>query len=68
MSEQFRRHVTAIPVPYEDVRSLQKTAHATKEAVETLAGTRNVGDAAVTWDDLVRLGLIERQRIPRQFG
>lgn len=68
MSEQYRRRMIAIPVPTEDPRSLCTTALATKELVESIAGQRSVNDAAVTWDDLVRLGLIERERIPRQLG
>lgn len=69
MSEQFRRNQPTIPVPSEDVRSLHSTAAATKELVEQIAGQRGaVGDAAVTFDDLVRLGLIARDKIPRKLG
>lgn len=69
MSEQFRRIQKSIPVPTQNPASLQATAMATKELVEDLAGLRGTpGDSAVTFNDLVRLGLIERERIPKQLG
>lgn len=69
MSEQFRRHQAAIPVPYEDLGSLRTAVAALKDLVEDLSGQRGtVGDSAVTFNDLVRLGLIERERIPKQLG
>lgn len=58
-----------IPEPYEDVKSLRTTAMATKEMVEMLAGQRGTAlDAAVTWDDLLRLKLIKKEQIPKDVG
>lgn len=69
MSEEFRRIQPTIPEPYDDVRSLRATAMANKELSEQLAGQRGaVSDAAVTWGDLVRLGLIDREKVPKKFG
>jgi hypothetical protein len=69
VSKEFRRVQAAIPVPYEDVRSLVRSVSAIKDVVEDLAGQRGtVGDTAVTFNDLVRLGLIDRERIPKQLG
>jgi hypothetical protein len=69
VSEQFRRHQAVIPVPYEDLGSLRTAVAALKDLVEDLSGQRGtVGDSAVTFNDLVRLGLIERERIPKQLG
>jgi len=69
VSEQYRRKLPGIPEPYENLGALYRTAVTTKETVETLAGQRGaVADAAVTWSDLVKLGLIPPERIPRQFG
>lgn len=54
-----------IPQPIADVNNLQVAASATKEAVEIL--TRQRGDrslSAVTWQDLLALGLITASQIP----
>jgi len=58
----------AIPDPQLSVESLQDTAAALKNTVEVLARQqgKNVGLAAVTWNDLVTLGLIEQAQIPKQ--
>lgn len=64
-----RSQQATIPEPVEDVRSLRATAVATKELVETLAGQRgNPMDAAVTWRDLVDLGLVIPAEIPEGIG
>lgn len=69
MSESFRRVQATIPEPYQELGSLYRTAVTTKELVEDLAGQRGtVGSSAVTWDDLVRLGLIAKERVPKKFG
>ncbi len=69
MSEQFRRRMAAIPVPYDDVQSLRATVMALKDLAEELSGQRGaVGDCAVTFNDLVRFGLIDRERVPKQLG
>jgi hypothetical protein len=58
-----------IPDPYENVSSLRATALATKELVEALAGQRgSLADIAVTWQDLLDLGLIKPEQVPRGLG
>ena len=58
-----------IPVPHENLASLTNTAMATKELVEQLAGQRgDKFDVAVTWGDLIKLGLIQPQQIPHDIG
>lgn len=57
--------VPSIPEPAQDVRSLQVAVLALKEAVEVLSGQRRGSHPPVTWDDLVRLGVIEKQDVPR---
>jgi len=62
---KVRRPKATIPVPVKDIPSLHATAMGTKELVEELSGQR--GDShnwAVTYGDLVRLGLIKEQDIP----
>jgi len=67
--KDFRRNVAAVPVPYQELGSLYRTAVASKELLDTLSGqTKSVGDAAVTFNDLVRFGLIDRARVPKQLG
>jgi hypothetical protein len=52
-----------------DTNSLHQTAVATKEAVEVMMGQRGSAlDAGVTWGDLVDLGLITEDQIPRDVG
>jgi len=64
-----RRTMATIPNPQDNVPSLRATAEAMKELVEVLTGQRGrPGSAAVTWDDLVRLGLIVPDQIPRDIG
>lgn len=64
-----RRKQASIPDPITDVRSLQTTVMALKELVETLAGQRGKAyDAAVTFADLVQLGLISDPDIPEGIG
>lgn len=56
----------AIPEPIAEINSVRATAAALKESVEVLQGIR--GDrttAAVTWDDLLNLGLITAAQLPR---
>ena len=69
MSRARRIPQATIPEPYADVGSLRATAMATKELVETLAGQRgDATDVAVTWGDLIRLGMISRDRVPKDIG
>jgi hypothetical protein len=56
----------SVPDPMQNMPSLQGTSSALKESVEIL--TRQRGDkgmSAVTWYDLVELGLIPATRIPK---
>lgn len=69
MSEAFRRIQPTIPQPEENLHAIFNTVLATKQAVEDINGQAGtVGTSAVTWDDLVRLGLITRERVPKKFG
>lgn len=55
----------AIPNPAAEVHSLRSSAIALKETVEILTQQRgNRGGAAVTWQDLVNLGLILPSQVP----
>ncbi len=59
----------AIPDPQATIPSHQETLTAMKEVVDILAGQRRddlVGRKAVTWDDLVALGLIQQDQVPRK--
>jgi hypothetical protein len=59
----------SIPEPQQDLGSLQAAVVAMKESVEVLAGQRgNPRDAAVTWQDLIDLGLIIPSEIPQGIG
>jgi len=56
----------AIPEPMANINSVRDTAQALKENMEVLQGIR--GDrttAAVTYQDLLRLGLITAAQLPR---
>jgi hypothetical protein len=58
-----------IPEPYTDLGSLRATAMATKQLVEALAGQRGtVDDIAITWGDLLRLGVIKPDQVPSWIG
>lgn len=64
-----RRTQATIPEPNENLASLRSVAIATKELVEVLAGQRGRNNsAAVTWGDLVALGLIQQDQVPRDIG
>lgn len=66
MPKKIKRQ-QAIPVPYETPHSLRVTAMALKERVEVLSGARgSARDMAVTWDDLVELGLIKPDQVPTE--
>lgn len=56
-----------IPEPTVDPVALLATVQALKIAVETLAGQRRGSRevSAVTWDELVRLGVVEQGQVPR---
>jgi hypothetical protein len=59
----------AVPEPYEDVKSLFRTCMAMKELTEELAGQRgDPRNAAVTWQDLIDLGLVKPAEIPQGIG
>jgi hypothetical protein len=64
-----RRTQVTIPEPYLEPQSLRATALATKELVESLAGQRGgTYDVAVTWGELIDLGIIEPEQVPQEFG
>lgn len=55
-----------IPEPTTDPAALRQTGLALKESVETLTGTRGNRElSAVSWGDLVDLGLILPSQVPR---
>lgn len=57
--------IPSIPEPYATIASLTTTVSTMKEAVEIMAGHRGpVLNSTVTWDDLVRLGLIGPEQVP----
>jgi hypothetical protein len=55
----------AIPYPVEDLASLRSATAALKEVVEIITQQRgSVANSAVTWQDLVNLGLITTAQVP----
>jgi len=59
--------VPGIPDPQADPESLRQTVLSLKEGVEVLSGQRGGPlNAAVTWQDLVDLGLVTPARVPRR--
>ena len=62
-----RKRLPGIPDPSRSAEGMFDTVTTMKQAVETLAGQRigSRGESAVTWNDLVDLGLIEALQIPR---
>lgn len=61
------RNYAAIPDPELTLESVRNSVVALKEAVEVLTRQRQPIEAgAVTWQDLLDLGLIERVQIPRR--
>lgn len=59
-----RIKITAIEEPTSDARSLRNSFMQAKEAIEVITGQRGAGPF-VTWDDLVRLGLVEASDVPK---
>ena len=58
--------VPGIPEPRPDVVSLQNTVIPMKIAIEEVTGQRgNVATTMVTWADLLALGLITPEQMPR---
>jgi hypothetical protein len=55
----------SIPEPTQDPRSMLATVQALKEAVEILTGQRRGLPPQVTWEDLVRLGVVSAEDVPR---
>lgn len=56
----------AIPEPQAEINSVRDTAAALKETVEVLTqqrGTRSL--SAVTWQDLLALGLVTADQVPK---
>lgn len=61
-----KQKIPAIPVPTTDPRSLQNSLLSMKEGVEILAGVRRGTTTAVTWEDLIRLGLASEADMPKR--
>jgi hypothetical protein len=60
----FRKQVS-IPTPTADIPTLTAVATATKELVETLAAQRGDPlDHAVTWNDLLNMGIVTPDQVP----
>lgn len=60
------RDYPSIPVPQDNVVSLRNSTAAAKESVELLTGQRgNSVTTAVTWGDLLRLGLVTSDQVPK---
>lgn len=58
-----------IPLPGVEPEALRETSLALKETAEILTGVRgDRGLSAVTWNDLVTLGLILPSQIPLTIG
>ena len=58
-----------IPTPEAETHSLYSAVMALKELTEGLAGHRGtLSDIAVTWQDLIDLGLITKEQVPRGVG
>lgn len=69
MYKRKRKTQMTIEEPYENISSLRQTALSSKELIEVLAGQRgSVLDAAVTWGDLVDLGIIKPEQLPSNVG
>lgn len=64
-----KRQLVGINHPELSLNSVQVTALQLKEAVEMLQGQRGSAyDCAVTWGDLLVLGLIKEDQIPHDVG
>lgn len=61
------RKFPGIPEPAANLDALLNTAQSTKAALETILGQRRGSrrDSAVTWADLVALGIVEEAQVPR---
>ena len=69
MSKRPKRVQISIPDPFETLSSLRSVSLATKEAIETLMGQRGSPvDVAVTWGDLINLGLVKKEQVPPDVG
>ncbi len=59
----------SVPSPTLDVASLREAVAALKEVVEILTQQRGLpANSAVTWQDLVNLGIITSSQIPIRLG
>jgi len=59
----------SIPLPGVTPHAQQETLLALKQAIETLGGLKGDGAAsAVTFDDLVALGLVTREQAKKVYG
>lgn len=64
-----RRPQATVPQPEANVESLHSSVLALKELAETLAGQRGLNlDACPSWQDLVDIGLIKLNQVPKDVG
>jgi hypothetical protein len=64
-----RKPQVTVPNPAPDLPSLQVTVLALKELAEVLAGQRgDPRDVAVTWGDLLDLGIVKPPDVPQDVG
>ncbi|HVQ48910.1 MAG TPA: hypothetical protein VMS92_02590 [Mycobacterium sp.] len=60
-----KRSKATVPVPDQTLPGLQAAVMGLKEIAEVLDGQRgNMLDAAVTWQDLVDLGIVKPANVP----
>ncbi|HEU0068315.1 MAG TPA: hypothetical protein VFQ26_03530 [Nitrospiraceae bacterium] len=63
------RRVASIPVPSANIPSLLATCDALKSTLEVMVGSVGPKEQrAVTFVDLVNMGLIQEDQIPEKFG
>ena len=61
-----RRDIPTVPEPLQEVGALFRTCYALKQTTDMLTGqTREIGERAMTWNDLLRLGLVTQPDLPQ---
>ncbi len=69
LNKSKRRSMSTIPDPNKDINSIHATLMGIKELLEVLAGQRGRAlNAAVTWQDLLDLQMINQADIPTDIG
>lgn len=62
-----KRRKATVPQPDETIRGLRASVEGLKEIAEVLDGQRgSMMDAAITWGDLVQLGLVKPENVPKR--